>query len=307
MRFHRIPPVSALRAFEATARLHSVTKAAIELNVTNGAISHAIREVETAIGAPLFERRHRVIKPLPSAMILADTVADILKQLGDAFDPVRFSSGSIRPLVFSCEPTFLMRWLIPRLSELKKVIGSEREMHLVAAGGKVDFAREGVDLAIRRSDFPMDQDTLAKPFMSEWIGPVCRSDMLSTIGRRGQPLRGVHLHTTTRIHAWKNWSQLTGNVVRPDKNMNFNHFYLSLQAAVAGVGVAIGPIALVLDDLKNKTLHAPCGFVQDGTQYMLLASKSFSETEGFGNVLDWLVSSAKECSDFLSSSSWSLE
>jgi DNA-binding transcriptional LysR family regulator len=153
-----------------------------------------------------------------------------------------------------------MRWLIPRLGGLQQALGMQRELRLVSAGGSVPFAREGIDLAIRRADFEMGADVLAEPFLEERVGPVCRPEMAQALSLSG-PLAGVLLHTASRPGAWKHWSALAGVPLQPEREARFEHFYLSLQAAIAGAGIAIGPLALVADDLASGTLCAPHGFL----------------------------------------------
>ncbi|KAA9161547.1 LysR family transcriptional regulator, partial [Delftia sp. BR1] len=199
----------------------------------------------------------------------------------------RQAAGPDRPLVLSCEPTFLMRWLIPRLGGLQEAIGTQRELRLVSAGGSVPFAREGIDLAIRRADFDMGADVVAEPFVQERVGPVCRPALAKALARSG-PLGGVLLHTQSRPDAWRHWSELTGVPLRAGREVRFEHFYLSLQAAVAGAGVAIGPLALVADDLASGTLCAPRGFVADGSHYVLMSPRPVLDEASFALVLDWL-------------------
>ncbi|MEW7001564.1 LysR substrate-binding domain-containing protein [Serratia ureilytica] len=171
-----------------------------------------------------------------------------------------------RPLVISCEPTFLIRWLIPRLAGLQQAVGKERDLQLVSAGGAVAFSREGIDLAIRRNDFPIADDVVARPFLKERVGPVCRREHAAA----GRELRGTLLHTETRPYAWRDWCAHSGFEIRPGNELRFEHFYLSLQAAVAGAGIGIGPLALVADDIVNGALVAPYGFAPDGTDYVLM-------------------------------------
>src|SRR3989442_480012 len=164
-----MPPLSALRAFEATVRHGSVSKAARELHLTDGAVSRAVRDMEEALGFALFQRSNRSIIATPTARVLAEEVALALERLRGALGRARQAAGPDRPLVLSCEPTFLMRWLIPRLGGLQEAIGTQRELRLVSAGGSVPFAREGIDLAIRRADFDLGADVVAEPFLQEHV------------------------------------------------------------------------------------------------------------------------------------------
>lgn len=291
----RLPPLSALRAFEATVRHGSVSRAARELHLTDGAVSRAVRELEGDLGFALFQRSNRAVLPTPAALVLADDVAGALDRLRAALARARRTAGPGRPLVLSCEPTLLIRWLIPRLAQLQAAIGAERELRLVSAGGVVHFDRDGIDLAIRRSDFAQAEGVVAEPFLQEYIGPVCRPDLAATLAaQQGAPLQGVLLHTATRPGAWENWAALAHTPLHATREIRFEHFYQSLQAAVAGAGVAIGPLALVADDLASGVLCAPHGFVPDGSCYQLMALQGGAaggmEDEAFHTVLGWLRS-----------------
>jgi DNA-binding transcriptional LysR family regulator len=294
----RLPPLSALRAFEATVRHGSVSRAARELHLTDGAVSRAVREMEAELGFALFQRSSRAVVPTPTALVLADDVAAALDRLRAALARARRTAGPGRPLVLSCEPTLLIRWLIPRLAQLQAAVGSERELRLVSAGGVVHFERDGIDLAIRRNDFALADGVVAEPFVHEHIGPVCRPDVAASLGLQpGTPLQGVLLHTATRPGAWDRWAALAGTPLQPTRALRFEHFYQSLQAAVAGAGVAIGPLALVADDLASGVLCAPCGFVADGSCYQLMAPRAGAQ-EGAGDafhaVLAWLRAACEE-------------
>lgn len=285
----RIPNIPALRALEATTRLQSVSKAARELNVTDGAISRAVRELEAQLGASLFERRNRQVIPTAAARILAEDIRSALEHLSLAIGRAKGRTSQSAPLTISCEPTFLMRWLIPRLSGLQAALGPDREIRLISAGGAPPFLRDGIDLAIRRADFPIGQEMAAASFLDERIGPVCRRDM-----EQGELVSGTLLHSATRPDAWAQWADLTGSRLAPRRTITFEHFYLSLQAAVAGTGTAIGPIALVADDLASGALVAPHGFVPDGSHYVLMALKAKRHELPFDMAIAWLSQACAE-------------
>mgnify|MGYP000933051983 CR=1 FL=1 len=292
----RLPSLSALRAFEATVRHGSVSQAARELHLTDGAISRAVREMEDALGFSLFKRSNRAVIPTPTARVLAEDVAGAMERLHDALARARRAGRSDRPLVLSCEPTLLMRWLIPRLGDLQRALGPERELRLVAAGGPVPFAREGIDLAIRRADFPISDDVRAETFLEERVGPVCRPELAPALAAPGA-VAGVLLHAETRPEGWARWAQAAQAQLKPTRELRFEHFYLSLQAATAGAGIAMGPIALVADDIANGVLCAPRGFLADGSRYVLMAPASGRDTDTFGAVLAWLRSSTSDLRD----------
>ncbi|WP_406864919.1 LysR substrate-binding domain-containing protein [Streptomyces sp. HUAS MG47] len=281
-----LPPPNTLLPFEATVRHASMTAAARELHVTHGAVSRQIRNLERALGVSLFERGARTLRPTPEAHRLAAVVRDALDRIDAAAREVsgRDADG---PLTLSCEPTLLMRWLIPRLPDLTVSV-PEVTVHLSAGGGPVSFDRGGVDLAIRRDDFPCPVEVSRTPLFAERIGPVCRPELASGVDRLPR------LHTRTRPRAWEDWRHAAGEP-GPDEaggtdaaGQTFEHFYLTLQAAAAGVGVAIGPYALVRDDVERGQLAAPHGFRPDGSSYVLLSPRPPERDERVAGLLGWL-------------------
>ncbi|MEV4944673.1 LysR substrate-binding domain-containing protein [Streptomyces sp. NPDC053755] len=283
-----LPPPHTLLPFEATVRHASMTRAAQELHVTHGAVSRQIRNLERALGVTLFERGTRSLEPTAQARLLAAAVRDGLDRIDSAARQVsrREESG---PLALSCEPTLLMRWLIPRLPDLAAQVPG-LTVHLSAGGGPVSFEREAFDLALRRDDFPVPARVSRTPLFDEWIGPVCSPDLARRLGGADGLSDVTLLHTSTRPHAWDDWRRLTGTRSEggPQREQTFEHFYLALQAAVAGLGVAIGPYALVHDDLVRGQLVAPFGLVPDGTGYQLLGPRPPQEDARVSALLDWL-------------------
>ncbi|WP_338693811.1 LysR family transcriptional regulator [Streptomyces sp. Q6] len=278
-----LPPLSTLRPFEATVRHGSMTAAARQLHVTHGAVSRQVRNLERALGADLFVRGTRELTPTPQARGLAAVVRDALDRIEDAAREIarRPPTG---PLTLSCEPTLLMRWLIPRLPDLART-APDLTLHLSAAGGPVAFERDGIDVAIRRDDFPFPAGTHSARLFAEHVGPVHRPG--------GVP-PDVLLHTATRPGAWADWRARTGQTHPAGSEQTLEHFSLTLQAAVAGVGTAIGPYALVHDDLERGVLVAPYGFVPDGTGYHLLARRPVAGDPRTAALYSWLIAQAAE-------------
>lgn len=264
MRQRRLPNLAVLRAFEATVRYGSVSKAAKSLNVTDGAVSRAVREFEqTPIRAVSTHQPHGASDAAGARAGERDRPGAGQPAVGDR---PRLSASSESPVGDLLRADLSDPLADPRLAGLQQAVGKERDLQLVSAGGAVAFSREGIDLAIRRNDFPIADDVVARPFLKERVGPVCRREHAAT----GRELRGTLLHTETRPHAWRDWCAHSGIEIRPGNELRFEHFYLSLQAAVAGAGIGIGPLALVADDIVNGALVAPYGFAPDGTDYVLM-------------------------------------
>jgi LysR family glycine cleavage system transcriptional activator len=251
-------PLHALRAFEATVRLGSMTKAARELGVSHGAISRHVRELERLYGAKLVERLSKSSEPTPVGAEMAQTVGEGFRLLGLAVG--RLSLG---PLTLSCSATIMQYWLIPRLPEFRS---RHPDVHfrLNVNYGEVDFARDGITLAIRNTMYAPPSDVVIVDMIGEEVGPVCSPDYLSRLSSDSPDgLASARiLGTATRREAWNEWLSADG---RRDLSLEvheeYEHFYLMLQAASFGAGIAIAPRYLVGRELGTGQLVAPYGFV----------------------------------------------
>lgn len=276
-----LPPLNTLRVFEAAARHGSFVRAAQELHVTHGAVSRQIRQLEASLGVDLFERRNRAVFLTPAGAQLHAAAADAFEILTDSIDRIARRATS-SALVVSCEPTLAMRWLIPRLSRFQ-ARHPAIQVHLFAAGGPIDFARTGVDVALRRDDFAWPAHVHGVAICEEWIGPV-HAPQADIAARRRL------LHTATRPDAWQAWWRASGTA-RPRGRLpeaRYEHFYLSLQAALAGQGTAIASKLMASDDLKDGRVVAPEGFRRDGSGYYLLSDAPIAADSAAGAWLAWL-------------------
>lgn len=290
---NRSLPLNALHVFDVAANELSFARAADRLFVTHGAVSRQIRTLEDALGLPLFIRRNRAVFLTPAGERLHATTRQMFEQLASTVASLQPSTPS-RTLVVSCEPTLAMRWLIPRLGAFAQA-HPDIALHLHSAGGPLDLANAGVDVAIRRNDFFWGHTLIAEPLADEWIGPV------------GLPATfdSPHLsplHTRTRPHAWHDWQRAARHAsiaVTPRLDASattppFEHFYLSLQAAGAGLGAAIGSVYMVSDELNAGRLVAPFGFVRDGSAYVALAREPFATNPACEVLLRWLRTALAE-------------
>ena len=285
----RLPSLLALRCFESAGRLENFARAADELHLTPGAISRAVRLLEEDLGVDLFERRNRRVFLTDAGKRLVKAVSEGLGLMNQAVREIRTDARRTRQLVLSCEPTLLMRWLIPRWSDFQTQHRG-LDIHLVAGGGIFSFDH-GIDLAIRRDDFPRPSDYHAETLFPEKIGPVCRPEKVDQwFGKSRKCLRSSAplLQTNSRPTAWQEWATAKGLPAPSMEMQSFEHFYFSIQAAVAGLGVAIGPWHLVRDDIQSGVLAAPLGFIEDGTRYCLLSPKPPQPGSLEMDLLNWL-------------------
>jgi LysR family glycine cleavage system transcriptional activator len=253
----RLPPLNALRAFEAAGRHQSFTLAARELHLTHGAISRQVRALEEWFGQPLFDRGNRRVT-------LNDSGVAYLAEIGAAFDRItaatarQFERRESRLLQVNALATFTLRWLIPRLSSFHRDHPGV-EVRLTTSNAPLKDVREIYDLAIRGGPDQIPGH-VAEWFLAETRIPVCSPALLESVPlATPQDLAGhTLLHAATLPGVWSQWL-VAARVpeLTPASTVTLEHFYLTLQAALDGVGVAMGPTALVADDVKAGRLVYP--------------------------------------------------
>lgn len=253
----RLPSLTALRAFEAAARHENLSRAAEELFVTHGAISRQIRDIEAELGTPLFERRGRRLILTEAGRQYQRAVTAAFDDLSAATERLR-QNASARRLTLNVLPTFAMRWLIPRLGRFQQ-LHPQIELRLATSDRPVMRLGEPFDLAVRRGpeDWPGHR---AAPFMEEQEFPVCSPELLrrKPIKTAADLSQHVLLEAETRPESWRRWLQhADSGQIQPAGRQHFDHFYLCLEAAEDGLGVALGPMPLLADELAAGRLVAP--------------------------------------------------
>ena len=256
----RLPPLNAVRAFEAAARHLSFTKAAKELHVTQAAISHQVKALEAYLGLKLFRRLNRALVLTEEGQTYLPPVKRIFDHLYDATR--RLTENEARgKLTVSVIPSLAARWLVPRLGRFREA-QPDIDVRVAPSGHLVDFAREDVDVGIRygRGRYPgLRVDRL----MTEDILPVCSPALLE--GSR--PLkRPSDLRHHTLLHdeghaEWRTWLRAAGvDDVDATRGTVFTDSGMLIQAAAAGQGVALARGALAADDLASGRLVRPFDF-----------------------------------------------
>lgn len=290
----RLPPLKALPAFELAATRGSITAAAEELHLTHGAISRQIRSLEDYLGVALFRRFNRRIELTPAGMKFLPTVRKTMQLLEASATQVaaRSSQG---PLNVSCLATFMMRWMIPRLYAFRSAHPGI-EVRLSASHEPVRLIDDGIDVAIRIGKAPWPRGVVAQPMLADRMGPVLAPALYKSHRLKRPPdLRKlVLLHTETRAQAWANWLRMTGTQgIDPGKGQHFEHSYFLLEAAIAGLGVAIASYPLVQQDLDSGRLVAPFGFVATGAHYCIMHAKRTPEMAKIRAFKSWIMTEAR--------------
>jgi DNA-binding transcriptional LysR family regulator len=269
---HDLPPLNALRAFEAAARLNSISQAANELHVTHGAVSRQVRSLEEHLGVALFSKEGRGLKLTDSGIRLRDVSAELFNRLRSTCAELQQGQADA-PFVLACPGSLLARWFIPRLDRLNREL-PELRLQLSASEGELDPRRSGVDATLWFAEPPWPADMQVFELAAERIGPVLspRYAQFAALHQApaasllGEPL----LHTSSRPQAWPSWAASNGLDTSALKlGQGFEHLYYLLEAAAAGLGVAIAPQQLVADDLAGGRLVAPWGFVETSARLAL--------------------------------------
>jgi LysR family glycine cleavage system transcriptional activator len=290
----RLPPLKTLPAFEIAADRLSFSEAAGELHLTHGAVSRQIKTLETALGVALFRRRNRRIELTEAGLALLPGVREAL-QLLEACTVAVATSPRQGALVVSCVATFMMRWLIPRLYDFN-ALHRAIEIRLSATDAAIDFARNGIDIAIRRGKPPWPRNVIASPFLADRVGPVCAPALLKGRNKlRVSDLRHYKLlHAETSLQAWSDWARhIDAAGVDIKKSEGFEHTYFMLEAAASGLGIGIASHPLVEHDLQSGRLVAPFGFTPTGKSYCVLHAKQAAGNAKIEAFRSWIVSVAQ--------------
>jgi len=259
-----LPPLDLLRGFESAARHLSFTRAAAELFLTQSAVSRQIQALESFLGVPLFERRHKALALTGAGEAYYRAVAPVLDQLRDATRRLHEArSGHV--LTVTTTVSFASLWLVPRLSHFRRQHPNV-DVRITATHEVVDMEREGVDVAIR--DCALNRAPAGAIYLvGEHLVAVCSPDYAREASRAHKPLKrpeDLRHHTLLVIHdagrrwpwlSWQAWLEAMGvEDFTPAGTVAFDQYDQVLQAALLGQGVALGRLTLSQQYIKQKRL-----------------------------------------------------
>ncbi len=282
-------PLNALRAFEASARHLSFTRAAIELCVTQAAVSHQVKALEERFGVPLFRR-------LPRGLALTDEGLALLPSVTDSFDRIgqmveRFEGGRLREvLTVGVVGTFAVGWLLPRLPEFEAAHPFV-DLRLMTNNNRVDLAGEGLDLAIRFGDGAWHA-TDAVPILEAPVTPLCAPAVAPDL-REPRDLRGQTLLRSYRADDWPTWFAAVGAAAGPIRGPVFDSSWVMVEAALLGTGVALAPPAMFERELAGGQLVQPFETTVSIGRYWLTWLKSKRPTQAMRAFSDWIDTAAR--------------
>ncbi len=293
-----LPPLSALRAFEAVARRVSFSRAAEELNVTPGAVSQQIRLLEELLGHSLFARNKRSVALTEVATRMLPDIQAGLEALARATSRSRIAASVDRTLTISVAPSFASKWLLPRLGDFTNHY-PDIDLRISATVGLADFRRDDVDLAIRlgRGNYP---DLYVEPLFAEKLAPLCSPELLKAKGRLRKPddlrkfrlLHDISIPGESEHSSWERWLKLAGATqVTAQRGARFSLAELALQAAIDGAGVVLGRMVLAEADLAAGRLVRPFKVVLPlDVSYFLVMAKGSQRRQEIHCFRDWLYS-----------------
>ena len=295
---HRLPPLNALRAFEAAARHMSFSKAADELHVTPAAVSHQIKTLEEHVGMPLFRRLNRGLLLTEAGQLFLPGLRDGFDRLAEAVDRLRaLEAGG--ELTVSMPPSFAAKWLVPRLERFTS-LHPDIDVRISASMELVDFRRDRVDAAVRFG-FGRWPDLEIEKLFAETAAPICSPRLL----QGPHPLRTpADLRHHTLLHDdsiifhsgpdWRMWLKAAGvEGVDPLRGPRFSHAEHALQAAADGAGVVLGRLTLAAADIVAGRLLLPFELsLPVRPAYFLVLPKASSRPRRVVAFRDWLLAEA---------------
>lgn len=281
-------PLSALRAFEAAARLGSFKAAAGELGVTPTAISHQIRGLEQQTGAPLFERQVRKVTLTEAGMRLYPVLRDSFDACQGALE--RLTEARHRPrVVISATNAFTVKWLVPRMARFREHL-PDIDLQLMASDEVVDLRSTAVDIAIRygRGPYP---GLLVEPLFADRFAPVAhpRLGVRTWADMARWPLISFSwLRPHPDNPTWERWFAEAGVSSPGAGELRLSDEGHAIQAAVAGQGIALVSQALVAEELASGQLHQPFGPDIAGHTFHLAVSSERALSASARAVMSWL-------------------
>jgi LysR family glycine cleavage system transcriptional activator len=289
--------LNGLRAFEAAARHLSFTLAAAELNVTQTAISHQIRRLEEELGIRLFVRQNRALALTPEAR-------DYLPGVRAAFNDLRLATDRLlrkdddKVLTVSTLASLAAKWLLPRLADFQEQHPGI-DVRITTSTSLVDFQRDNVDAAIRygRGQWA---GLRADWLMADELFPVCSPGLIKS----DKPLRSpedlkdhVLLHTSNaNSDDWRLWLTAAGlpTDISKQPGITFDMIFMTIQAAIDGIGVAMGRTSYVQDDIAKGRLVVPFRIALPADAgFYLVAPDGHREARKLAAFRDWVVAAAQ--------------
>ncbi|SCB11066.1 LysR substrate-binding domain-containing protein [Rhizobium lusitanum] len=287
----RLPPLNALRAFDAVARRGSILKAADELGVVRGAVRQQLNVLEAHFGVSLFDRENGRLVLTAKGRAFADSIGVAFGILARA--SAELSAGNRRSIRLGVPSAFAVWWLMPRGADLQVAL-QDIDIDIVPMAAVEPLARRpDLEAVIMGGEYRPTRDITAVRFMEDEFGPVAIAEVAARLGlAAGVPaLAGaVALGSRSAPSLWNDWFAESGHApVRFAGNREFEDLLLAIGAARSGLGVAIAPRTAIGEDLERGTLVAPYGFIRRPAGYSLSIRSGDAKDPALARLADWLI------------------
>jgi LysR family glycine cleavage system transcriptional activator len=288
----RLPPLTALRAFDAAARHMSFARAAEELNVTPAALSFQIKSLEEHLGQPLFRRLNRAVELTEAGRTLAPGAAEGFRTLNAAWAATRRLQDTTT-LTVTAGPALTAKWLAPRLYDFARA-HPEIDLRFSATLRKLDLEIDDVDVAIRFGE-GSDDGLYSLPVRREWATPVMTPEMAEAYPTPESLTKAPLIHDDSidflrpRID-WAAWFRAVGIDHAPEHGAHFSNADHAVDAAAAGVGVALSRRAMIIKDLQEGRLVAPFKVaIESNARFRFLCLDGAEARPQIAAFRDWFV------------------
>ena len=273
--------LNSLKFFYYVARYDSVTIAAEKLFVTQGAVSKQLKNLEEALGRRLFIRDCKKLQLTGDGLALFDCCEQVFPQIDQCLvQMTREKKNEKKTLILSCEPTIAMKWLIPRLVQFK-LRYPEIDISLLTAGGEADFKAQNIDLALRRNDFDWGKAIYSEKMADEHMVGVSRHNHLASMSQL--------FISSSRPKIWTQFKDAYKAQFTHFQKVALEHFYLCIEACLAGLGATVVSAYMVEKELDFQMLDMLTPIVQDGSAYYLLSASPIEDDPHKVIFKDWLI------------------
>ena len=295
---HRFPPFKSLQAFETFVRTGSLRGAATELNVTEGAISRQLTQLQKDLGISLYSRIQGKLVVTPEGKAFASQIGEAIDRMTSAVHQLEVNSAHA-PLRIACLPTFLNNWLLPRIASLRND-NPELNIEFVTTirTDSIELVSSSLDALIDVGRWPQDKELIFSSFMKDVSGPVFSKSYLEKVG----PIRTVkdlekasYLAARSRPNMLQDWSRVSGNSPLPMYDIQkFDHAFMCIEAMKNGLGFTIASRCYAKEGLDTGSLVAPLGMVEREIPFYVAWSKINRNNLRIKQFVEWL----KKAGDF---------
>jgi DNA-binding transcriptional LysR family regulator len=293
----RLPNLTAVRAFDAVCRLGTAAAAARELGVTPGAVSRQILALEKSVRIPLFIRRNGRLVPTPEGDSYRESVGSALNLIETATASIEARAKECE-ISLACPATFNFCWLVSRLPCFERTYPDIRMVVHTELSVQSKFEDLGLDAAINVGVRPSSTSLMQTAFMGTYNGPVLSASLFRSAGEPP----GANIFTAVRAlklrsrpHIWEEWSAQSGVALPPTMNeAEFDHMYVSIEAARFGLGVCMAPYEFVWRDIAEGKLVAPLGFQEGPIPCHIAWREVGPKKRALATLITWLKNEGRK-------------